>query len=140
MEYIESIEFWLALGLAIFLTVGFDSILHGLSHGDHGFVNRLWEGEKNQRSDPTLYINDIGWHIIADIVIGIIIVIGLFSFKINELNELVLFVLVLGLLSFSQWIHAYAAYQVKGRVIAGLGILSITQILIASSLVSIIFL
>lgn len=60
-----------AMEAGIIITVGFDAILHGLSHGEHGFLDRFWKEESSQRSSKTKFVNSIVWHIIADVFVAI---------------------------------------------------------------------
>jgi hypothetical protein len=128
MENLFTFNFLLGLGISIFITVGFDAILHGLSHGSHSLLDFIWQDEINQRSKRTAYFGSITWHIIADVLIGIIIVLSVFTFSNKDIIVIVIITLILASMSIAQWMHIYAAFQVKGNVVLGLSILSILQI------------
>lgn len=122
--------------VGIIVTVGFDAILHGLSHSGHGILNFLWSNEKFQRNSQTSIFSSILWHINADILIGVLLSILIALIQKPGVLSAVTLGLIVGLLLAAQWIHVYAAFETSKKVILGLGALTILQVILASIAIS----
>jgi len=56
-----------AAAVGISVTVGFDAVLHGLSHGGHGILDFLWDTEASERITQTSLVSSVTWHVVADV-------------------------------------------------------------------------
>ena len=126
------------VSVATLITVGFDALLHGLSHGSHGLLDALWRGEKTQRSSSTTLLGSVGWHISSDVLLGIVLALLIAFIEVNGLHGYVIIGLLFGCLAAMTWMHVYAALEVSGRLVtipSGLGIAQFTLISVVTGLV-----
>ncbi len=121
-----------AMAAGIIITVGFDAILHGVSHGEHGFLDRFWKEESSQRSSRTKLFNSIVWHIISDVLIAIFLTILYVGLKQENIIIWMGIGIITGCIVAASWMHVYAAFEVGGRIIAMLSFLAVIQITLAS--------
>ena len=124
---------------AMVVTIGFDSVFHGLSESGHGILYRLWEQEKAERTTPPRLFSSIGWHIIADaflaIPLSLIIVFGaqpgiLWALWIG---------IIIGGIGAAVWAHVYAAFEVGRNLILTLSFLNLIQVILASIVAHLIY-
>jgi hypothetical protein len=119
--------------------VAFDALLHGLSHGGHGPLDLIWREAKGERSSSPVFLPSIGWHVVADILLGLaifilIVVLG----KPGFLWGLAVGAIVGGVVAL-YWIHVYAAFETSGKTVAALAGLSLIQITLTSIAVTLVY-
>ncbi|MFQ5630659.1 MAG: hypothetical protein ACE5I1_17955 [bacterium] len=124
---------WLmALGAGVVVTIGFDAIMHGLSHGGHGILDSLWKDEKLQRSSSTILFGNIMWHVLADFLLGFVLSLLIAISQQKTLSAWIISGILLGFLMAIAWIHLYAAFEINGKTASILGLLSVLQATLAS--------
>ena len=124
-----------ALIAGIIVTVGFDAVFHGLSHGGHGFLDRFWKDETSQRSSTTVLGNGITWHIISDVLTAIFLTILLVGLGAESIATWVGAGVAVGGITASAWMHVYAAFEISGKIVVLLGSLAVVQITLASTVI-----
>jgi hypothetical protein len=132
MEDVQAGRLIMASIAGIAVTIGFDAILHGLSHGGHGILDSLWRSEKSQRKTGTRIFSGIAWHLTSDLFMGIVLALLVVLAGADELNEWIALGLLAGCLNMAAWLHSYAAFEIGGKLIFTLGSLAIIQSTLAS--------
>jgi hypothetical protein len=128
---------WIVAALiGTLVTVGFDAILHGVSQGGHGILDRIWEGEVSERKTSPILLSEITWHIIADGILAIFVSLLIVLIQLPGIAWAILVGLCIGGISSVQWIHTYAAYETSWRVPVTLAALSVIQLILASIAIS----
>jgi len=122
----------LAMLIGICVTVGFDAILHGLSHGGHGFLDSIWQNEKAQRVTSSKLFSSIFWHIFSDILLGLLLSLMFAFLRSDHIITYILIGFIIGLIMAVVWIHVYAAFEVSVKVVISLAFLAIIQSTLAS--------
>lgn len=131
---------WLfAASATMVVTIGFDAILHGLSHSGHGLLDKLWQGETAERNAHPKIFSGIGWHIFADALLAVLI-----SLLITQVGDPgIILVLAVGTLiggiESVIWAHVYAAFEVGGKIIFTLGLLNFIQVILATMVANLIY-
>ncbi len=120
------------MAAGIIVTVGFDAVLHGISHSTHGFLNRFWKEESLQRVSKTVLFNSIAWHVISDVFIAIFLTILISLLKQDNIVVWMGMGIIISCIVISVWIHAYAAFEIGGKLIVVLCFLTVIQITLAS--------
>lgn len=118
--------------VGIVITVGFDAILHGLSHSGHGILYSFWKGESSQRSSNTNLFNKITYHIIADALLAVVLTLLITLTKLSGLQGWIIVGVLVGLLIGITWIHVYAAFETSGKIVVLLATLAMLQSILAS--------
>ncbi len=124
-----SYERELTIAIACLVQVGFNAIIHGLNHTRHNFLATLWKDESAERSSQPKIFSKIGWHILADILSGLLICVLLLTVNSNEVWSLARINLLITVLMTSVWLHIYSAFEIKFKtilVLAGLGFIQST--------------
>ena len=128
---------WIVAALiGILVTVGFDAILHGVSHGGHGILDRIWKGEISERKTSPVLLSEITWHILADGILAIFVSLLIVLVQQPGIAWAILVGLCIGGISSVQWIHTYATYETSWRVPFTLAALSVIQLILASLAIS----
>lgn len=119
--------------------VSFDALLHGLSHSGHGPLDSIWRGAKGERSSGSNLLSPIGWHITADVLLGLAIFILISVLGKQGLLWGAVVGLIVGIIVAFYWIHVYAAFETSGKTVAALAGLSILQVTLASMAVTLVY-
>lgn len=114
------------------VAVGFDALLHGLSHGGHGLLDAAWRAERAQRTAPTPLLGSVGWHVVADVALGLLIGAAVAIVRPQGLVGALGTGLVLGGLAAGTWLHAWAAFAMSGRIAVTLAALAVAQAALAA--------
>ncbi len=132
MLAIDFSRFLPAALVGIVITVGFDAILHGLSHSGHGILDSFWRGESSQRSSNTNLFSKISYHVIADILLALVLTSLITLTKLSGLQGWIIVGVLVGLLMSINWLHVYAAFEIGGKIVFLLATLAILQSTLAS--------
>lgn len=132
MLTIDFSRFLLATLVGIVITVGFDAVLHGLSHSGHGVLDSFWQGESSQRSSNTNLFNKITYHIIADVLLAVVLTLLITLTKLSGLQGWIIIGVLVGLLIGTTWIHVYAAFETDEKIVVLLATLAMLQSILAS--------
>ena len=127
----------LAVLIGPLVMVGFDALLHGLSHAGHGPLESIWRQAKRERKSSPVFFSGIGWHIVADILLGLTIFILIAVLGKPGLAWGAVIGAIVGGIVALYWVHVYAAFETSGKTVAALAGLSILQIILASIAVTI---
>ena len=127
----------LAVLVGPFVMVGFDALLHGLSHAGHGPLESIWRQAKGERKSRPAFLSSIGWHVVADIFLGLTIFILIAVLGKSGLAWGAAIGAIVGGIVALYWVHVYAAFETSGKTVAALAGLSILQITLASMAVTI---
>jgi len=120
-------EWVLGSVVGVVVAVGFDALLHGLSHGSHGLLDQMWHSERSERVSPTVGLGAIGWHVIVDVVIGIALATLIALAAPVGLGVAVAIGALAGLCLLAVWGHAYASLEVRFATVLVLGGLALLQ-------------
>lgn len=133
---IFNLSFLVVFLVCIITSVGFDAVLHGLSHGSHNLVQSIWVQEKHQRTSSPIWFGSIQWHIFADFLIGLSVsLLSYISYQADiGIWTVLLVILSFGLLSSSYYFHIYSAYEVSERSAFGLAALAFLQIILTAAI------
>ncbi len=127
----------LAILVGPLVMVAFDALLHGLSHAGHGPLESIWQQAKGERTSSPAFLSGIGWHIVADILLGLAIFILIVVVGKSGLAWGAAVGALIGGIVALYWVHVYAAFETSGKTVAALAGLSILQITLASTAVTI---
>ena len=119
------------------IMVAFDALLHGLSHTGHGPLESIWRQAKGERTSSPAFLSGIGWHIVADFLLGLTIFILIAVLGKPGLAWGAAIGAIVGGIVALYWVHVYAAFETSGKTVAALAGLSILQITLASIAVTI---
>ncbi|MFQ5923285.1 MAG: hypothetical protein ACE5M4_10615 [Anaerolineales bacterium] len=122
-----------------FVMVAFDALLHGLSHGGHGPLELIWRQAKGERSTKPAFLSAIGWHIAADVLLGLLVFALVAVMGKPGLGTGAGIGALVGGIVALYWIHVYSAFETSGRTIAALAGLSIVQLVLTSIAVTILY-
>ena len=125
-------SFLSAMVAGIIVTVGFNAVLHGISHDTHGFLDRFWKDESSQRVSKTVLFNSIAWHVISDVFIAIFLTVLISLLQQDNIAIWMGTGIITSGIVISVWIHVYAAFELGGRIIVILCFLAVIQITLAS--------
>ena len=128
----------LAMAVCVIVTVGFDAVLHGLSHSGHGPLDAFWRSEPRQRDTPTIGPDSIFWHVAADVLFGLLLVVILIHIPNLTFIRGVLVGSIVGVLMAAVWLHVYAAFEIGLRISLVLGGLQIIQLSLAATSASLV--
>jgi hypothetical protein len=120
----KSMNRWiLALITGPFVMVAFDAILHGLSHSGHGPLESIWWQAKGERKSRPAFLSAIGWHIAADILLGLTIFLLIAAVGRVGLKWGTAIGVLVGSIVALYWIHVYSAFETSGKTVVALGLL-----------------
>jgi hypothetical protein len=131
------IRLLLAVLIGPLVMVAFDALLHGLSHAGHGPLESIWRQAKGERTSSTAFLSGIGWHIVADILLGLTIFLLIAVLGRSGIAWGIGIGAIVGGIVALYWVHVYAAFETSGKTVAALAGLSILQITLASMAVTI---
>jgi hypothetical protein len=131
------IQSFIAVLAGPFVMVAFDTLLHGLSHTGHGPLDTIWLEAKGERSSSLPFLSAIGWHVVADVLLGLLIFVLVAVLEISDLAWGALTGAVVGGIVALYWLHVYAAFETSGKTVAALAVLSLLQITLATIVVTI---
>ncbi len=117
----------LAGAVGAVVAVGFDGLLHGLSRGGHGILDQLWHREQSERESPTAGPSAIGWHVLVDVVLGIVLATLVALAAPLGLAEAAAVGALVGLCQLVVWGHVYASLEVRAATALSLGGLAVIQ-------------
>jgi hypothetical protein len=126
-----------ALLVGPLVMVAFDALLHGLSHSGHGPLESIWRQAKGERTSSPAFLSAIGWHIVADILLGLAIFMLIAVLGKPSLVWGAAIGVIVGSIVALYWAHAYSAFETSGKTVAALAGLSMLQITLASIAVTI---
>ncbi|MBW8010106.1 MAG: hypothetical protein FVQ83_02535 [Chloroflexi bacterium] len=127
-----------ALG-AMVITIGFDSVLHGLSHSGHGLLNKIWEQEDAERISSPRFFSSIGWHIFADAFLAIPLSLIIVLMAQPEIIWALWIGIIIGGIGAAVWAHVHAAFEVGRNLILTLSFLNLIQVILASIVAHLIY-
>jgi hypothetical protein len=127
----------LAVLVGPFVMVAFDALLHGLSHAGHGPLESIWLQAKGERTSSPAFLSAIGWHIAADILLGLTIFVLIALLGKPGLIWGAAIGILVGNIVALYWAHVYSAFETSGKTVAALAGLSILQLTLASITVTI---
>ncbi|MGB3717024.1 MAG: hypothetical protein WA996_21600 [Candidatus Promineifilaceae bacterium] len=120
-----------------FVMVAFDTLLHGLSHAGHGPLEPIWRQAKGERRSRPALLSAIGWHVVADVLLGLLIYVLVVVVGKSDLAWGALLGALVGGIVALYWLHVYSAFETSGKTVAALAVLSLLQITIATIVVTI---
>lgn len=127
----------LAVLVGPLVMVAFDAVLHGLSHAGHGPLESIWRQAKGERTSRPAFLSAIGWHIAADVLLGLTVFVLVAVLGRSGLAWGAAIGTLAGGIVALYWIHVYSAFETSGKTVAVLAGLSILQIALASIAVTI---